>query len=87
VGKAVQYWAVFSEEAAGFLLALPKRKQRRVADLVRQLARNPFVGCDYVERDENGREILHLLVEDYVFAYWLDHPVSEIRILEIEDAS
>jgi len=87
VAKTVQYRAVFSEEAASFLLALPKRSQRRVANLARQLARNPFVECDYLERDENGREIFHLLVEDYVFAYWLDHPVSEIRILEIEDAS
>jgi hypothetical protein len=87
VAKAVQYRTVFSEEAAGFLLALTKRRQRGVANLARQLASNPFVVCDYVERDESGREISHLLVEDYVFAYWLDHASSEIRILEIEDAS
>jgi len=29
----------------------------------------------------------HLLLDDYVFAYWLDHAVHEIRVVDIEDAS
>jgi len=27
------------------------------------------------------------LIEDYIFAYWLDHGEREIRITDIDDAS
>ena len=78
---------MFAEEAADFLLQLPKRRQRKVLDLVRQLAARPHVRSDYSLPDESGREIEHLMVEDYVFAYWLDHGAREIRITDVDDAS
>ena len=81
------YRPVFAEGAADFLLQLPKRRQRKVVELVRQLATHPTVRSDYSLPDESGREIEHLMVEDYVFAYWLDHGVREIRITDIDDAS
>lgn len=81
------YCPVFSDGAAEFLLQLPKRRQRRVVGLVRQLAAHPQVRSDYSLPDESGRGIEHLRVEDYVFAYWLDHAVREIRIADIDDAS
>jgi hypothetical protein len=81
------YHPVFAQEAADFLLQLPKRRQRRIAFLLRQLAAHPHVRSDYSVADESGREIEHLLIEDFVFAYWLDHSVREIRIVDIEDAS
>ncbi len=87
MGKSIQYQAVYSDEAISFLMALPKRQQRYIANLGRQLARNPFVECDYSEEDGNGREIHHLLVEDYVFAYWLDHPVAEVRIVDVKNTT
>ena len=81
------YRPVFSEGASEFLLQLPQRQQRKVAALIRQLAAHPGVRSDYSLRDESGREIEHLMIEDYVFAYWLDHAVREIRIADIDDAS
>lgn len=30
--------------------------------------------------------IEHLLIEEFVFAYWVDHAVREVRIVDIEDA-
>lgn len=80
------YQPVFTEEAAEFLLQLPKRRQRQATHLVRQLAAHPHVRSDYALRDETGRDIEHLLIEDYVFAYWLDHAARELRIVGIEDA-
>jgi len=87
VGKGVQYQAVYSDEAISFLMALPKRRQQYIANLGRQLAHNPFVESDYADLDGNGREIHNLLIEDYVFAYWLDHPVAEVRIVDIKNAT
>jgi hypothetical protein len=55
--------------------------------LIRQLAAHPHVRSDYSLPDEAGREIDHLRIEDYVFAYWLDHGAREIRITDIDDAS
>ncbi len=81
------YDPVFSDGAAEFVFQLPKRRQRKVVALIRQLAAHPHVRSDYSLPDESGREIEHLRIEDYVFAYWLDHAVSEIRITDIDDAS
>ena len=78
---------VFSEGAAEFLMQLPKRHQRRVVALARQLADHPSLRSDYWLPDDSGRKIEHLMVEDFVFAYWLDHSVRELRITDIDDAS
>jgi hypothetical protein len=81
------YEPVFAEGAAEFLLQLPKRRQRKVVSLARQLADHPFIRSDYALADESGRSIEHLMIEDYVFAYWLDHAERELRITDIDDAS
>ena len=81
------YLPVFTEKAAEFILGLPKRRQKQVVALTRQLAARPQILSDYVLKDDSGRAIEHLLIEDYVFAYWVDHAVSEVRIVDIEDAS
>lgn len=81
------YDPVFAEGAAEFLLQLPKRRQRQVVALARQLATHPHVRSDYSLPDESGRAIEHLMIDDYVFAYWVDHAVREVRITDIDDAS
>ena len=78
---------VFSVEAAEFLLQFSKRRQRRLISLARQLANHPHVRSDYTLADESGRPIEYLAVDEYIFAYWLDHRSSELRIVDIEDAS
>jgi hypothetical protein len=87
VASPASYRPVFSGNVADFLLALPKSSQRKVLRLARQLAANPMSAGDYRLRDESGREIEHVLIEDFVFAYWVDHAVREVRLAEIEDAS
>ncbi|MBL9202655.1 MAG: hypothetical protein JNL39_19235 [Opitutaceae bacterium] len=84
---STSYSPVFAEEAAEFLLQLPRRRQRRVVALARQLAAHPFIRSDYALPDDSGRALEHLLIEDYVFAYWVDHALREVRITDIEDAS
>jgi mRNA-degrading endonuclease RelE of RelBE toxin-antitoxin system len=78
---------VFSEDALDLLLALPKRRQRQIVQTARQLGEDPFREGDYTLPDESGREITHVLAGDLVFAYWVDHAVAEVRIVEIDDVS
>ena len=81
------YRLVFAEGIAEFLVQQPKRRQRQIIEIARKLAEHPLVRSDYRMADESGREIEHLLIEGYVFAYWLDHAVRELRITDIEDAN
>ncbi|BET69368.1 hypothetical protein ASA1KI_42860 [Opitutales bacterium ASA1] len=61
------YQPVFSERVADILLQQPKRRQPRILNLSRQLAKQPFVRSDYTLVDDEGRPLEHLLVDDYVF--------------------
>lgn len=81
------YEPVFAKAAAEFLLQLPKRRQKQVIALSRQLASQPHLRSDYTLPDDSGRPIEHLLIEEFVFAYWIDHAEQEVRITDIEDAS
>ena len=81
------YQPVFSERVADFFLQQPKRRQSRIVNLAKQLAKQPFVRSDYTLPDDEGRPLEHLLVEDYVFTYWIDHGAREIRIVDLDDAS
>lgn len=87
MAESGSYTPVFTAEVADTLLSLPKSRQRRAVRLARQLAASPFVRSDYAIPDEAGQRQEHLLIEDFVFTYWLDHAVREVRITDIEDAS
>ena len=81
------YRPVLAEGAADFLLQPSKRRQKKVLAFIRQLAAHPHIRSDYSLPDESGREIEHLMIDAYVFAYWLDHSSREIRITDLDDAS
>lgn len=66
---------------------MPKRRERKVLLIARELSAHPFVRSDYTLPDDTGRQIEYLLIEDFVFGDWLDHAVRELRIVEIQDAS
>jgi hypothetical protein len=87
VPDPIGYRPVFSEAVLQWAFQLPKRRQRQVAQLARRLADIPFVRSDYSSPDESGRVIEHLLIGDFVFSYWVDHAVLEVRFVDIEDAS
>jgi hypothetical protein len=72
--------------AAEFILSLPKRRQRKAMDRAYELARYPFIESDYSVVDEDGHIVDHLLVDGYVFSYWVDHALRIVMITEIDDA-
>ena len=56
-------------------------------DRARELASDPFLVPDLRRVDEDDREIGDILIDDFLFSYWVDHPAKVVMIVEIEDAS
>ena len=77
------YSSHLSLEAVAFVVTLPKRKQKVVLDLADQIARHPFKIGDYRARDAVGRPVENLLLDGYLFSYWVDHAVKEVRISDV----
>ncbi|HKK19448.1 MAG TPA: hypothetical protein VJ952_12295 [Opitutales bacterium] len=84
---ASAYSLVYSEQAADFLIALERSRLISLLYDLRVLAKSPFMRSDYVLNDSQGRSIDHLLIGDFVVAFWADHALSELRIVEISDVS
>jgi len=79
------YEPVLSSKAASTLLGFSKVKQKRLYELIFKLASYPKQSGDYSVLDASGREIHYLLVGNFVFSFWADHAVKELRILEIDE--
>jgi hypothetical protein len=77
------YESHLSLDAVAFVVALPRRKQKLVLDLADQIAAHPFQIGDYQTVDAAGRSVENLLLENYLFSFWVDHASRELRISEI----
>lgn len=77
------YTYVLSEAASEFAFRLLPVEQKRLAYACRQLARNPSREGDYASTDMASRRVQNLLLDDWVFTYWADHAVRELRIIEV----
>ncbi len=85
MAKAHAYEPVLSSKAADFLIALSKTRQKKLIALLYQLSGNPAQIGDYSEPDDSGRDVQFILIRDLLIAYWADHPVKELRIVDIEE--
>ncbi|HXC01724.1 MAG TPA: hypothetical protein VNU49_03665 [Opitutaceae bacterium] len=81
-----EYRPNFSDLAAELILSLPRKRQKKVMGCAYELARYPFIGSDYTVVDADGRAIEHLLIDGFVFSFWVDHAVQLVMITEIDDA-
>ena len=66
-------------------MLLSKARHRKLIALLYQFAGNPSLPGDYSEQDDAGRDVQFILIRDLLIAYWADHPVKELRIVEIEE--
>lgn len=53
-------------------------------DRTHELAADPFLVPDFRSVDASGRDISHLLVDGFIFDYWVDHAVRQVIVTEIE---
>lgn len=79
------YEPVLSGRASSSLVGLSRPKQKQVLRLLFQLAEHPGQLGDYATREEDEREIQHLMVGDWHFSFWADHAVRELRVTEIDE--
>jgi hypothetical protein len=77
------YTSHLSLPAAAMVANLPRRRQRQVLDLADQLAMQPFEIGDYRTEDAVGHTVENLLIDGFLFTYWVDHAAKEVRITEI----
>ena len=83
MAEGSDYRSHLSLEAAAFLVSLPRRQQKRVLDLADQIARQPFQIGDYQTADAEDRDVENLLLDVFLFSFWVDHATLEVRISEI----
>lgn len=83
----MRYRPVFSDSAVQVFATLSRRRQIKLLDRARELAADPFVAPDLRRIDDDGRDVGDLLVDDFLFSFWVDHPAKVVMIVEIEDVS
>lgn len=77
------YICYLSAEAVSFIVGLSKQKQRKAIDLAERIAASPESISDYQTLDVQGRTIENLLLEEFLFTYWIDHASKEVQLTEI----
>ena len=77
------YSSHLSGEAVAFVVSLTKRKQKVVLDFADQIAAQPFRIGDYQTNDAASHVVENLLLDQFLFTYWVDHATREVRITEI----
>ena len=77
------YSSHLSSEAVAFVISLAKRKQKVVLDFADRIAEQPFRIGDYQTSDAAGHTVENLLLDQFLFTYWIDHATREVRIAEI----
>jgi hypothetical protein len=79
----IGYSSWFSDEVVAFTYSLSKVKRRKIIDLADTIATHPFRLSDYQFTDEVGHIIENIMVDEFIFSYWVDHAVKKLRITEI----
>ncbi len=77
------YEPVLSAKAWELLGSQSRKRQQRLIKLIHQLADHPSRLGDYQTRDSTGRTLENLQLDDFLFTYWADGPVNELRLLDI----
>ena len=66
----------------------PRRGRQRdqIEAFFRSLAENPYQKGDYVDHDPVGHEIQICIVGKYAVHFWTDHPVKEVKVIDLQHA-
>lgn len=80
------YRVFIAAEVLDAMRACRGREKVLITRLFEELAGDPFRTGDYVERDEIGRPIQVLIIGRHAVFFWVDHPVKEVKILDLHPA-
>jgi mRNA-degrading endonuclease RelE of RelBE toxin-antitoxin system len=77
-------YSVFLRRPASDTLAtLREPRKSAISKFIDYLGDNPFDEGDFPEQDEIGRTVYCKIIRDYAITYYPDHPVKEVKILEL----
>ena len=86
MAEFASYRPVFSDSAVAFFISLSRRRQRKLLDRSHELAADPSFEPDFRGVDADGREVAHVMVDGFIFTYWVDHAVKRVMITDLDDA-
>lgn len=75
---------VLDEDVMRFVLALPAATRRRLIAHLEHLRNHSADPADFHEKDPSGRWLSVRALEPFLITYWLDGPVDELRIVDIQ---
>jgi hypothetical protein len=80
------YAVYLRREALDFLRECRREDRDSLLNLLDTLANDPFQKGDFAEKDQTGRTIEVLIFRRYAILYWPDHPVKEVKIVDLRFA-
>lgn len=78
------YRVFIAADVIEILRRCPRKEQEILTRIMDDLGRDPFRTGDYVEADEVGRPIQVLIGGRHALYFWADHPVKEIKIIDLK---
>ena len=75
---------VLEEEVMRFVLSLAATHRRRLLGHFDRLRSGQNLEPDFREQDRSGRWLSVQVNRPFLITYWLDSPVNELRIVDVE---
>ena len=72
------------EDAVRFALSISASQRGRLMKFLLKLRDSDFNEADFQEKDHTGRWLNVKVIRPFMITYWMDGPVNELRILDVE---
>jgi hypothetical protein len=83
---ATEYSVYVRHEVYLRLGKVPVRQRSRLLSFFDSLERDPFQHGDYEVISPEDRQIQVKIIGSYALLFWADHPVSEIKVVDLVPA-
>ncbi len=67
-----------------FFVGRTRREREELLGVWREMAASPYQKGDWLQRTASGRELQVKRFGRWLIRYWLDDPVLEVRIVDVE---
>jgi hypothetical protein len=75
---------VLDEDVFRFILSLTSPQRKRLISHLERLRSHWNEEPDFREQDQSGRWLSVKVLRPFLVTYWLDGPVNELRIVDVE---
>ena len=82
----MEYELYLRNEVFAFLRQCRRTDREALLTFLRAIADDPHRRGDFTERDRSDRDLEVLVFRGYAVVYWADHPVKELKVVDIRYA-